>query len=390
MMPVEEEVFINSVGEEVSISYLVDQMIQYYEMKLDNGETRVTDFMEGSEIRNLLEAFAVDLFVLLQSQEDLVQICFVETAEGEWLDKHGANPFVNLPRETGEVASGFVTFSVPEALTSEMLISAGSVVACSETGLEYELLSDVILGIGETSVSVAVESLTVGSDCNCDVGMIDTIVDDMGIAGLTVSNEEAITGGVDYEEDDDYRARLLAYIRKDDFGSLPYYTELGGNVPGVHDVSLVDVSGYTKKVLVNGTVKPTTNAVLLDVLQEFSDTNNLVIGHTFIADKPTYVVKDLTVNLTVANEIEEDILSELITVIFNGGEALEGGVGFDGLNIGEGLTRNTLYDSFYMIEDVENILIIDEETGEEITDLTVESDEALMLGEITFNQTVGV
>ena len=93
-MAIEEEVFINSMGEEVSITNLVNEMINYYALKVGAGESKVTDFNEGSEIRNLLESFAVDLYVLLLNQEQLTQICFVETAEGEWLGKHGANPFV--------------------------------------------------------------------------------------------------------------------------------------------------------------------------------------------------------------------------------------------------------------------------------------------------------
>lgn len=385
-MAIEEEVFINSMGEEVSITNLVNEMINYYALKVSVGESKVTDFNEGSEIRNLLESFAVDLYVLLLNQEQLTQICFVETAEGEWLDKHGANPFVNLPREAGSVASGFVTFSVPDALTSELNIPAGTVVACSETGLEYETLSDVILGIGETSVSASIESLTIGADCNVDIGEIDTLVSDIGVNGVTVTNEEAVTEGVDFEEDDDYRNRLLAYLRKDDFGSIGYYTDLCENVPGVHDVSLVDVTGYTRKVLVNGVVKPTLDSILLEVLEVLSVSENLVLGHSFIVDKPEFIVKDLTVDLSVNVELDEDILSDLMECIFNGGEPLEGGVSFEGVRIGEGLTRQTLYDAFYLIEDVSSVSIL--EDGVEISDWSVDSDEVLQLGEVVFNQTI--
>ena len=186
-MAIEEEVFINSMGEEVSITNLVNEMINYYALKVGVGESKITDFNEGSEIRNLLESFAVDLYVLLLNQEQLTQICFVETAEGEWLDKHGANPFVQLPREAGSVANGFIKFTVPDALTSELNIPAGTVVAASETGLEYETLSDVILGIGETTVTASIESLTIGEDCNAGVGDIDTLVSDIGVNGVILS-----------------------------------------------------------------------------------------------------------------------------------------------------------------------------------------------------------
>ena len=385
-MAIEEEVFINSMGEEVSITNLVNEMINYYALKVGVGESKITDFNEGSEIRNLLESFAVDLYVLLLNQEQLTQICFVETAEGEWLDKHGANPFVQLPREAGSVANGFIKFTVPDALTSELNIPAGTVVAASETGLEYETLSDVILGIGETTVTASIESLTIGEDCNAGVGDIDTLVSDIGVNGVTVTNEDPVSGGADYEEDDEYRNRLLAYIRKDDFGSIGYYTELCENVNGVHDVSLIDATGYTKKVLVNGTVKPTSDTVLLEVLGVLTSTDNLVLGHSFIVDTPDFVTVDMDVNLSVNVELDEIILSDLLSSIFNGGEPLEGGVSYDGLNIGEGLTRQALYEAFYIIEDVVNVTILIDDV--EMSDLTVDSDEVLQLGTVTFNQTV--
>ena len=88
-MAVDDVSFYNINGEEVSRSILVQQMINFYQSKLQIGDTRITDFNEGSEIRTLLESFAVDLYTLMEEVDDVSRICFVETAEGEWLDKHG-------------------------------------------------------------------------------------------------------------------------------------------------------------------------------------------------------------------------------------------------------------------------------------------------------------
>ena len=89
-MALDDVTFYNVLGQEISRNILVTEMIKYYNLKLEIGETRVTDFNEGSEIRNLLEAIAVDLYVLLDNMNEVTKTAFIETATGEWLDKHGA------------------------------------------------------------------------------------------------------------------------------------------------------------------------------------------------------------------------------------------------------------------------------------------------------------
>ena len=387
-MAVDDVSFYNINGEEVSRSILVQQMINFYQSKLQIGDTRITDFNEGSEIRNLLESFAVDLYTLMEEVDDVSRICFVETAEGEWLDKHGANPLINLPRETGEMAKGTVTFSIAEATTSEVVVPIDTILVSEETGLQFSTLADAIIPVGETSVTALAECLTVGVDGNAGSSTVTLFEDDSNLYnGLTVTNTETFAGGIDYEEDDEYRERLLAYLRKDDFGSVGYYESLCNNVDGVHDVLLVDDDNetYTKIILVNGDTKPTPNTVLADVLEVVTDVNNIVLGHSFNVDKPTYVTKNLTVNLSVSVEVDEDDLEELLQAIFDGGEAISGAM-FDGLMIGETLTKTTLYESFDLIEAVESVQIKIGDT--EIGDLTVDDDEVLKLGTVTFNQTV--
>ena len=386
VLAIEEDTFYDVNGYLVSRSNLVQQMIDYYNMKLVAGETRVTDFNEGSEVRNLLESIAVDVYALMEDQNDLTNIAFVETAEGEWLDKHGSNPFVNLAREEGVEATGYVTFTIPSVQASDIVIPYGSVLASTENSLQYVTDTDLIIAVGDTSVTGSATCLTVGVDGNCSADTVTVIEDEeLGVNGLTVTNSEAFSGGVDYEEDDDYRERLLAFLRRDDFGSISYYENLCEVVDGVHDVLLVDATGYTKKVLVNGLVKPTPDTVLADVLEVLSIPDNLVLGHSFTVDKPDYVVKDFTVSLTVKEELAEDDLNEFLSAIFNGGSALVG-FDFDGLSIGEGLTKQDLYDTFYLIDDIESITVTVSDV--EMSDWTVDDDEVLKLGTVTWSQSV--
>ena len=345
-MAIDDVSFITVTGIEISRSYLVEQMIGFYNLLLEAGETKVTDFNEGSEIRNLLESIAVDSYIVMEDKNELTKIGFIETAEGEFLDLHGAHPSVNLPRDTGMEAEGFVTFSVEERVQTETIIPEGTIVVNSETGLEYITLTDAILAVNEDNVVVSIECLTTGSDGNCDIGAIDEIDEIVvDIPTLSVKNEKPITGGTDYEEDIYYRQRLLEFKQKDDFGSFPYYLRLADGIEGVHDIFLVDeeveegeTPNFTKIVLVNGVEKPTPSSVLAEVLSVYTDVNNRVIGHNFGVDIPKYCHVDLSIELDVNVEISNDIITQLVNEIFNGGNSIQLGLEFEGFYMGENIS----------------------------------------------------
>ncbi|MBR1611891.1 MAG: baseplate J/gp47 family protein [Methanobrevibacter sp.] len=385
-MAVNDNSFYNLLGEEISRSNLVQQMIDFYSLLLEVGESNITDFNEGSEIRNLLESFAVDLYYLMESENELTEIGFIDTAYGEWLDKHGLNPFIGLERDTGMEATGHVTFSIPEFATTELVIPEGTIVVCEDNGLEFATDNETIISVGDNEANATVTCLTVGSDGNCDSETVNVIDDDyLNIPGLEVINDDEFTGGTDYEEDDEYRERLLAYIRQDDFGSIGYYEKLGNDVPGVHDVTLVDVEDYTKKVLVNGDNKPTPDSVLTAVLAEFSSIYNIVVDHTFTVAKPTYVTLNLNVDLDVIVELDEDELETAITDFFNGGSNVTS-MDFDGLYIGESLSKYKLYPCLEGFDGVESVTVTID--GDELTELTCDDNEVFKLGTVSITQNV--
>lgn len=391
-MAIDDVSFYNLIGEEISRSNLVSQMIDFYTLKLEVGETKVTDFNEGSEIRNLLEAFAVDLYILLEEQNELIKIGFIDSAEGEWLDKHGVNPFIDLPRDLGSEATGFVTFSIPEPLTSDVIIEEGTILVSEEEGIDFSTDGEGVIPMGETSCIVPVTCLTTGTEGNVPAGDINIIDDDyIDIDGLTVSNYDALTNGTDYEEDEDYRERLLEYIRQDDFGSMGYYSRLGESIDGVHDVLLVDTSEvnpagkkYTKKILVNGDVKPVSSDIVAEVLSEFSSPEKIVVGHSFKAVACECDDVNLTVNLIMHEIIEDDIILNTLQTYFDGGtyDLYE----FDGLYIDDTVTNDKLVDILTLIEEIIDIEIL--YNGEQLTEIIPTLNHVLKLNNVTINQTL--
>ena len=395
-MAVDDESFYNIIGEEISRGNIVNEMINFYSMLREVGDTVVTDFNEGSEIRNLLEAIAVVIYWLLEDADESSKTAFVSTAEGELLDMHGANPSIQLPREIGTEASGYVTFSIPEATTEDIVIPEGTTVVCEETGNDYYTESEIIIGVGETEAIVSVICATEGEDGNVGTNEI-TLIDDeyLNMPELTVTNEEPLTGGTDYEEDEEYRERLLAFIRRDDFGSLPYYQNLAESVEGVHDVLFVDDTDnvdpkFTKKIIVNGTEKPTSSNILANVLEEFTIPSNIIVSHNFSVEAPDYVLVDLSVDLTVEELLDENELRQIFVDIFNGGANVYG-FEFDGLSIGETLFASNVLSTFDFYPGLIN-MSINRIVGNEtvpLSNISVDEVECLRLNSIEFNQTIG-
>ena len=390
-MAVDDEMFYNILGEEISRENIVNEMIKFYTLLREVGDTIVSDFNEGSEIRNILEAIAVVCYWILENDNENTKTAFVSTAEGELLDMHGDNPWIRQPRDVGSEATGYVTFKIPEASTEDIIIPEDTTVICEETGNDYFTDHETLIPVGETEAVASVTCATEGEDGNVGTNEITLIDDDyLDIPELTVTNEEQLTGGTDYEEDEEYRERLLAYIRRDDFGSLPYYQELAESVDGVHDAVFLDDPVYTKKILVNGTVKPTPETVLSEVLEEFTNLNNIVVGHTFSVRVPEYVPVKLSVDLTVEELIDETELTSIMQDLFNGGDSVLG-YEFDGLGIGETLFASTVSSVFETYDGVLSVNVnrIIEGTSAPLEDITVSSDECIKLQSVVFNQTIG-
>lgn len=288
-MALEEVSFINLIGEEVNLSNLVMQMINYYGAKLDVGETRITDFNEGSEIRNILEAFAVLSYAILEDETEASKLPFINTSYGTYLDRIGENPFIKLPRIQGSVAMGTATFTLDSAQSNDIVIPAQTLLEDNINGLEFITEDDLTIEAGVTTGDVTCSCLTEGADGNIPEGAL-TIISDENIDTtlISVDNSDAFMGGADYEDDEDYRVRLLENVQEDGFGTIGYYTKLANGIDGVHDVKFIINENYTREILVNGFVKDTPDTVLLAVLAVFSDVENIVLDHTFTVNTPTY------------------------------------------------------------------------------------------------------
>ena len=374
--------FYTVKGNEISKENIIAEFINNYKGNL-------TDFNEGSEIRNLLEGFATYAMGLEERENDLLYVVDVMNADGEYLDLIASQPRINMERIEGVEATGTVTFTIQSALNEDLLIPEGTVVT-SDTGLDFETVTDNTILPGETSRDCMVQAVDVGVDGNIPADSIITKEDGYDVVeGFTVSNSEAFMGGVDYEEDDDFRERILATMSLQKFGSKPYYVStLMNEFSDAHDI-LFDTSSesYTAVVTPNTYQGATKQAELEQKIAAYlTDENNILCNHSFNVISPG--VKEIEISISDDNAFDglEDHIKDIITDYIEGGSLDFVVMEYQGLNLGVATSPDDLKSvirSIYNINDYPCDLEIsitddgvfdDDENKYKITDITFDRD----------------
>lgn len=153
-----------------------------------------------------------------------------DTAETEWLDRHGDIWLKNSDGSIGRKAPTFATGSMTFTGTQTFIVPSGTILE-SGIGVQYEVTEQIALGASPTAAAVrALNSGTQGNLVEGDtVGFVNPIP---GIDSTAVVVE--MDGGVDTESDDDLRARVLFRIQKPPMGGdSDDYVAWALSVPGV-------------------------------------------------------------------------------------------------------------------------------------------------------------
>ena len=379
--------FYDVSGFKITIPFLVQKMINYYNNKYDLES--ITDFNEGSQIRNLLESIAVDIYHLEANDNSLLREAFLTTANGGYLDLHGEG--LGISRNQAAQAQGTVTFSISEAVNYLITIPQYTRIVDTATGLYYETWTTVEIPIGETSVDCPVYSVVHGAGTNIPANSDFLFYDQNTFPEVTISNSSAFIGGCDAENDTDYRARLLDAKTSDGFGSKEYYVKLG-RIKGVHDIALVDSVTKTAKVIVNGFDDVAiSNDLLAKVTSLYANEKNLVYNHSFEVAKAEFTTVPLEIEIDVSSELQEDTLKTIIGKYFTGTtpnlNINNQQFVFKGCSVNNAVSRTELMN---MIEGIDGIIQITEITSddEEFSKLQPATNKVLRSGTIQITQNV--
>lgn len=158
-----------------------------------------------------------------------------DTAEAEWLDRHGDIWLVNSDGSTGRkgptLASGSASFSG----NNGTVIPAGTQLlsVSSDPPIGYETTQDIVIS-SSGLVEGPIRALDPGSAGNQVAGAQLTFVGALPPGATGAATVVSLTGGTDTETDNELRARVLQRIQNPPMGgALADYVAWALAVPGV-------------------------------------------------------------------------------------------------------------------------------------------------------------
>lgn len=232
----EDTEFVTFDGDTISKSDYRDELINKYRSANLDGLTKITDFSIGSEAYHVADTMA---WLMLEHREmiDLnYRMAMIHTMEGEFLDDYGDPRGVH--RYGSSPSTGQVTFTRLNTENQEPIIIPDGLQISTEDAISFIVDNNgenIILGNGEDSVTCEVICEQEGSYTNVLPGTISLIMNNLAQV-LSVTNNEAMDGGRDIEEDEEYRSRILLSPYDAPAGTLGWFENVALTLDSVHDV----------------------------------------------------------------------------------------------------------------------------------------------------------
>lgn len=152
-----------------------------------------------------------------------------DTAEREWLDRHGNIWLVNADGTKGRKSATLAVGSITLTGVAGTVVPEGTIF--SGVDVEYETTQEITIGSGATEVTI--RALDAGAAGNLEEGeivnMVGTIDGTDGTGAVVM-----LDGGVDEESDELLRERILMRIQNPPMGGdVADYVQWALSIPGV-------------------------------------------------------------------------------------------------------------------------------------------------------------
>ncbi len=236
---------------------------------------------------------------------------FPNTADGEYLEKHGA--IRGIFKKRASKSTGKIILKCKTPATAPMLIPKGTLCTSSQgSGLMFETIADVTLKKNATYAVAEVCSTVVGAHTNIAPYHIDVLV--TGIAGIaSIENTEKTKGGADDEPDDMFRERVIEAFNKISNGAnLSYYEQFAKSKPDIWYAKAMftpNASNEVELYVENRT--HTLSALIIADLQAEIETVR-ALGMKVTVKRPTEKLIAVNVTAKVVNMANEVTYNSLI------------------------------------------------------------------------------
>ena len=147
-----------------------------------------------------------------------------------------ANSLFGFERNTGEYASGVVTFTLDESKKKPFIIPQNTVIY-SSAGNEYRTTQTLIIPTGNKTGDTPATAINIGVINNAEIDTVNNLGSSIE-AIEKVSNALPFTGGKNSETDEEYILRFKNYIKSLGSSNIFYYENASKGVEGVRDALL--------------------------------------------------------------------------------------------------------------------------------------------------------
>lgn len=217
-----------------------EDIINYYIDAQLNDNTRISDLNKGSEayhLCDLLSELMMDIYGLIN---DKVSNLLIHEATGEVLDNYG--DMRGVYRIGGSPSLLTLTLKRKDGVSGDITIYDGTSLLTDDSLSFIIDVDDDYIIMGSDEDEIIVEALCIYDgvigNISGDVNFI--IEDDNLINKLSVTNYEVTNLGVDDEDDDDYRIRIIESPNNYPIGSTDWYENLALDTDNDGSPNIVD------------------------------------------------------------------------------------------------------------------------------------------------------
>ncbi|MGL6298647.1 MAG: baseplate J/gp47 family protein [Methanobacteriaceae archaeon] len=293
-----------SDGSTYSLSELIEESIDWWKNRVNQGFTKVDYFDEGSEAYNLTVFLNYLRLKDIQLAYDIKDKYDINYALGEDLDDIGL--YYGILRNEGTFSTLTAQLALDEVAKETMTFYEG-VEACTNDSIYFQNSDNIIIPIGEKTANFTMVAEDTGSFSNILEGTLVNIVSDLGV-DATITNISPGIGGSDLEDDETYRARMITTKEFYPVWSVAWYTYLARTVS--------PRAKYVKTSNKSGDIYYITNHDELLDLFSIDKYNNVWINLSYIKANELVVYDNITLNVSAIKGYDTtQLVQDIITTI---------------------------------------------------------------------------